>query len=99
MTYPLAIEYTEHAKKRLYERSINENDVLETIENPDEVLFDTWTSRLIAVSLDLGIGVVYVQKHGRIVVVTAMRLRELSHVIRSHRKRFRRISVQKDLLF
>ncbi len=97
--HPLVIEYTGHARKRLYERGISESDVLETIEYPDEVLLDTWTNRLIAVSLDLGISVVYIQKHSRIVIVTAMRLRELNHVLRCHRKRFKKISMQKDLWF
>ncbi len=97
--YPLVIEYTGHAKRRLYERGISESDVLETIEYPDEVLLDTWTNRLIAVSLDSGISVVYIQKHDRIVIVTVMRLKELNHVLRSHRKRFRKISMQKYLWF
>ncbi len=90
--YPLSIEYTEHARRRLFERNISEQEVLETLEYPDKVLMDTWTNRLIAVSLDSGISVVYVQRHGRIVVVTVMRLRELNHVLRSHRKRFREVS-------
>ena len=90
--YPLVIEYTSHARKRLYERNISEEEVLEALEHPDEVWFDTWTNRLIAVSLDTGVGVVYIQRHSRLVVVTVMRLRELNHVIRSHRKRFRKIS-------
>ncbi len=90
--HPLVIEYTAHARKRLYERNISEGEVLETLKYPDDVWFDTWTDRLIAVSLSTGIGVVYIQRHGKLIVVTVMRLRELNHVIRSHRKRFRKVS-------
>ncbi len=43
------IQFTDHARMRLREREIPEQDVIETVKNPDEVLFDADKGNLVAV--------------------------------------------------
>ena len=43
------VEFTEHARKRLEERKIPEFKVAKTIDEPDEVLFDSDKGNLVAV--------------------------------------------------
>ncbi len=43
------IQFTDHARMRLREREIPEQDGIETVKNPDEVLFDADKGNLVAV--------------------------------------------------
>ncbi len=43
------ITFTKHARERLQERNIDEAEVIETITNPDEILFDSERGNLVAV--------------------------------------------------
>ncbi|WP_456469230.1 DUF4258 domain-containing protein [Archaeoglobus sp.] len=43
------IQFTDHARMRLREREIPEQDVIETVKNSDEVLFDADKGNLVAV--------------------------------------------------
>ncbi len=43
------IEFTPHARERMEKRSVTENEVKDTLENPDELLYDTKTGNFIAI--------------------------------------------------
>ncbi|WP_290595851.1 MULTISPECIES: DUF4258 domain-containing protein [unclassified Archaeoglobus] len=43
------VKFTDHARKRLQEREIPEQDVINAVKDPDDVLFDADKGNLVAV--------------------------------------------------
>jgi len=43
------LKFTRHAEEKLKERGITKSEVISTITNPDEVLFDTVRGNLVAI--------------------------------------------------
>jgi len=52
------IVFTEHALRRMEERGVTREDVYEVLGEPDELLLDTETGRLVAVKYGAGLCVV-----------------------------------------
>lgn len=62
------ISFTDHAKdkllRELHKLGVTEKTVRETINNPDQLLYDSQTDRYIAISLSHEVAVVYEKSDG-----------------------------------
>jgi len=78
------MKYTRHAKKRIAERGISEDMILETILHPSQVYYDLRTGATIAIK---GLNrryilVAYVREDDEIKVITTFITSEIQEIIR-----------------
>lgn len=73
--YTTRIYLSKHAKDRMNERGLKYDDVVESISNPKQLVYDKWNDVYIAVSIT-GSAVVYAFKGGKVEVLTVLSRRE-----------------------
>ena len=80
---------SEHAKKRMDERGISFDEVLEVLNDPKQFIYDVWNDVYIAVSIK-GYAIVYAFRGSKVEVITVLRVRELKSLIKRYgNKRYR----------
>ena len=85
----MRVVFTRHALRRMEERGVTREEVYEVLGEPDEVLLDTETSRIIAVKYSTGVCVI-VDAHGdRVEVVTVLVSGSLERLVDRRKSRGR----------
>ena len=69
------IKFSKHARDRMSERGISVENVLDTLNNPVQHVYDKWRDLYIAVS-EQGYAVVYAYRGNTVEVVTVLGRRE-----------------------
>ncbi|MET1160044.1 MAG: DUF4258 domain-containing protein [Thermoprotei archaeon] len=74
------IVFTKHARTRMRERDINEEQVLEALENPVQHVYDKWNDVYIAVD-QRGFAIVYAYRGSYIEILTVLGKREYEALV------------------
>jgi len=86
----LTILYTAHAEEKILSElskfNISKNIIKETILNPDELLYNTKTSRRIAINYNSNIAVILEDRDTNILIITVIYSSMLKKIV-SRRKR------------
>jgi len=87
------IIFTTHAKEKISEEleklGITKHVVMKILKRPDELLYDTFADRFIALNWNHNVAVVYEKTNNNLVVITVIYSSELKHVV-DKRKRIGR---------
>lgn len=84
------ILFTDHVKDKflteLHKLGVTEKTATETINNPEEFLYDSQTDRYIAVSWSHKIAVVYEKRDGDILIITVIYSSVLKEIVDRRRR-------------
>jgi len=84
------IIFTDHAKdkilKELNKLKVTEQTVMETMREPDELLYDSLTNRFVAIGRSRNIAVIYEKANGDFIVVTVIYSNELIDVANKRKR-------------
>ncbi len=86
------IVFSKHALYRVKERNIELEDIIESLSNPVQILYDTWKDLYIAVA-SKGSAIVYAFRGGYLEIVTVLGKREFNILLRKYgNKRYKVMS-------
>ena len=80
------IEFTRHALQRMRERGVSAEDVYEALGNPDELLLDTETDRIVAVKHGKGLCVIVEARGDTVKVITVIVTPHLKRLVERRKK-------------
>lgn len=71
----LSVKFTKHAKHKLEILSklgVKKEKVINSLKNPDEILYDTLRDRLIAINYNSNLAIPFEKKDNKITIVTIL---------------------------
>jgi len=89
----MEVHFTEHVlgklEKHLRLLGISEGDIVATIKKPDDLVYDTFMDRYVALNYSRNLAVVYEKEDDKIIVVTAIYSSRLRSLVERRRMRGR----------
>jgi len=82
------IIFSRHAKERMRERKIGDNEVLNALLNPVQIVYDSWNDVYIAVSGE-GKAVVYAFRGSVVEILTVLGKREYEALLSKFNRRYK----------
>ena len=85
----MRIEFTRHALRRMRERGVRREDVYEALGDPDEVLLDVETGRIVAAKYSKGLCIVVEARGDAVKVITVLITSDLRRLVERRKERGR----------
>jgi len=89
----MEVHFTEHVLEKLEKHlrllGISEEDIVATIKKPDDLVYDTFMDRYVALNYSRNLAVVYEKEDDKIIVVTAIYSSRLRSLVERRRMRGR----------
>lgn len=85
----MRVKFTRYSKYKLEifgKIGITKETILKTLEEPDEILYDTLRDRLIAINYKANIAVPFEKKDENITVITILYSSELKDIVRRRKR-------------
>ena len=85
----MRIEFTRHALQRMRERGVSKEDVYEALGDPDELLLDAETGRIVAVKHGKGLCAIAEARGDTVKVITVLVTPHLERLVERRKERGR----------
>jgi len=85
----MLVKFTRHAKRKLKilgKLGVTKEKVIETLKNPEELLYDTLRDRLIAINYTSNIAIPFEKEDEDLTVVTILYSSELESIVRRRKR-------------